>query len=111
MTTEQARRGPRPWAPLPPNLSEKAWQQVVLDLAGWRGWRRYHTFDSRRSTAGWPDLALVRRGRLLLVELKTERGRVTPQQARWLADLSACPGIEVHVWRPSAWPSVQEVLA
>jgi len=111
MTTEQARRGPRPWSPLPPNLSEKAWQQVVLDLAGWRGWRTYHPFDSRRSTPGWPDLVLVRRGRLLVAELKTATGRVSADQQAWLTDLSACPGVEVFVWRPSAWPAVQEVLA
>jgi hypothetical protein len=93
-----------------PRLSESAWQQRVVDLAQLRGWRTFHPYDSRRSAAGWPDLALVRRGRLVLAELKAEAGRVSAEQRAWLTDLGACPGVEVHLWRPSDWPAVQQVL-
>jgi hypothetical protein len=91
-------------------MSERDRQQRVLDLAALRGWRAFHPHDSRRSTAGWPDVAAVRRGRLVLAELKAEAGRVSAEQRAWLVDLSACPGVEVHLWRPSDWPAVQQVL-
>lgn len=82
-----------------PALSEGAFQTQVLDLAALRGWRPYHTHDSRRSHKGWPDLVLARPPRLIAVELKTDTGRLTPEQRRWLIDLEAC-GLEVDLWRP-----------
>src|SRR5665213_1045292 len=91
-------------------MTEAQWQRKVVDLATYCGWLSYHPYDSRRSTAGWPDLAMVRKGRLVLAELKSEHGRVTPEQRQWLAALSACPGTEVFVWRPSQWADVQRVL-
>ena len=91
-------------------LTEKDFMQNVLDLARLTGWRCYHTHDSRRSEAGFPDLCLARRGRLVFAELKTASGRVTDAQRQWLGALSACPGLEVHVWRPADWPAVREVL-
>lgn len=94
----------------PGAMSERDWQQRVLDLAALRGWRMFHPHDSRRSTAGWPDIAAVRRGRLVLAELKAEAGRVSAEQRAWLDDLGACVGVEVHLWRPSDWPAVQQVL-
>ncbi len=110
-STEQARRGPRPWSPLPPNLSEKDWQQVVLDLAGWRGWRGYHTHDSRRSAPGFPDLILCRGPRLLALELKRDGGRPTRPQLEWLHVLGQVPGVEARIVRPADWPAVQDLLA
>ena len=91
-------------------LTERQWQQRVVDLAQLRGWRHFHAYSSRRSPAGWPDLALVRTGRLVLAELKTERGRVRPEQHVWLEQLATVAGVEVHLWRPSDWPQVQQVL-
>jgi hypothetical protein len=91
-------------------LSERDWQQRVVDLAQIRGWRWHHTYNSQRSTPGWPDLAMTRRGRFVVAELKTAKGRVTVEQRQWLDALAACPGLEVHTWRPSDWPTVLEVL-
>jgi hypothetical protein len=105
----------------PENLREAQWQQRVLDLAKLCGWRVAHFRPGRTSTgwrtaveadgAGFPDLTMVREGRLLFVELKSERGRVTPEQRVWLAALSAVPGVETYLWRPSDWPAVHRVLA
>lgn len=82
-------------------IAERAWQDDVVDTAAKLGWhRRYHTFDSRRSTAGFPDLVLVRRPRLIFAELKTETGKVTREQGDWLDDLEGCVA-ECHIWRPS----------
>lgn len=86
------------------------------------GWRGYHTHNSQRSTPGFPDLCLVRRGRLIMAELKSQRGRATVEQTAWLTDLHEVaaaadihasyaqaermdnrtidPVLEVYLWRP-----------
>ena len=87
-------------------MTEREWQAQVVDAARLMGWRVYHTHDSRRAAPGWPDLALVR-DRLVMAELKTETGRVSPEQQQWLALLDAA-GVETHLWRPS---DLDEVLA
>ena len=45
-------------------MSEAEFQAQVVELARLRGWRTHHHYDSRRSTPGWPDLVMVRRGRM-----------------------------------------------
>lgn len=92
-------------------MSEKEFQQKVLLLARAHGYRCYHTFDSRRSAAGYPDLTLVRArdGRLIFAELKTETGKLTPEQEDWLADLRAAD-VQACVWRPSQLPSIENLL-
>lgn len=88
---------------------ERSFQRQVITYAEIMGWRWYHVPDSRRSTAGFPDLVLIRRPLVLWVELKSERGRLKPDQKVWLDDLRAC-GQVVYVWRPSDWPMVEKVL-
>lgn len=95
-------------------MSEKDWQQTVVDAALSFGWGVYHTFDSRRSSAGFPDLVLVRRDRLIFAELKREVGTVRLDQSVWLEGLGkvvdANSTVEAHVWRPSDWPAVEAAL-
>ncbi len=81
-------------------ITEKMFLQQVIDLAHLTGWLVYHTFDSRRSGAGFPDLILIRGKQLLAAELKSEKGRLSPAQQQWLDALSKA-GVEVAVWRPS----------
>lgn len=101
-------------AVLDDRMSEKDFQQLVVDLATVRRWSVYHTFDSRHSAAGFPDLVLIRPPRLVFVELKREAGTPTLPQQAWqkalaqVADLNDT--VEVHLWRPSDWPSIQELL-
>lgn len=90
-------------------MLEKAWQQQVIELARLYQWLVYHTFDSRRSEPGWPDLVLVRPPELLVVELKTDAGRLTAAQKAWLAALAAC-GLETALWRPRDFEAVHERL-
>lgn len=97
-------------ATAPAPLTEAQWQERVVDLATWRGWRTFHVYDSRRSTAGWPDLILCRGDRMLAWELKRDTGRATRQQLEWLAALSLIPGVDARVVRPADWPLVQELL-
>jgi VRR-NUC domain len=92
------------------HVTEGQLQRQVLQLARLRGWLAYHPYDSRHSEAGWPDLALCRPPRLLLVELKSSRGRVSQAQRRWLDLLGQCPGVECYCWRPADWPGIVEAL-
>lgn len=92
-------------------IDEKAWQDDVADTAARLGWhRRYHTFDSRHSAAGFPDLVLVRRPRIIFAELKSEAGRVTREQLEWLDELEGCVA-ETYLWRPSDRFTMDRVLA
>jgi hypothetical protein len=95
---------------VPKAVTEADLQANVLALAGHRGWLRYHTFDSRRSAAGFPDLVLVRGDRLVFAELKRERGRVTTEQRHWLAALGEVTRVDARLWRPSDWRSIEEAL-
>lgn len=90
-------------------MTESAWQQQVVELATLYGWLHYHAYDSRRSDPGWPDLVLVRPPKLLVVELKTDTGRLTRSQTEWLALLDAC-GVETAVWRPRDFDAVHDRL-
>lgn len=87
----------RQWAA---GLTERAWQAQVEAIARTAGWLVYHTHDSRRSVPGFPDLVLVCGPRLIFAELKTQKGRITPDQQRWLDALTAA-SVEVYVWRPA----------
>ncbi len=82
-------------------ITEAQLQGTVEQMATLLGWRWYHTFDSRRSVAGFPDLVMVhpRQKRTLWIELKSERGRLRREQRAWINDLDAV-GAEVFVWRP-----------
>ena len=83
-------------------MKERDLQALVVRLARSLGWLAYHTFDSRRSEPGFPDLVLVREDRVLFRELKTEKGRATPAQTTWIAALTAA-GMDAGLWRPVQW--------
>lgn len=90
-------------------LTERQWQAQVLTEAHRFNWWTWHPYDSRRSNPGWPDLALanVARRLFLLVELKTDRGRLHPEQTQAI-DVLRASGVRVEIWRPSMvdliWP-------
>ena len=93
-----------------PALTEKEFQRQVSDLAKILGWAVYHPWLSIHSERGWPDLAMVKPPRLVLAELKREKGKTSPSQDRWLELLRGCPGIEVYVWRPSDMDGIARLL-
>lgn len=90
------------------DVLEREWQSQVIKLAKTLGWRTYHTFDSRRSTHGFPDLVLVR-DRVIYLELKREKGRLTDEQKDWLQHLLAA-GAEAYVARPRHLDALGAVL-
>jgi hypothetical protein len=81
-------------------ISEKHWLTDVLEISALFGWQAYHTFDSRRSQPGFPDLVLARPPRLILAELKSDTGRLSLAQRDWLATLEGCDRIQTRLWRP-----------
>lgn len=98
--------------------TEAEFQRAVCEALTILNWRWCH-FRPARSKRGWrtaisghagfPDLVAVRRDRVLFVELKSERGRLSEAQVEWLEKLTAA-GFEAAVWRPSDWPAIEEVL-
>ncbi len=113
--------------------SERQFQTAVIDYAERLGWKVAHFHDSRRevrpgvyvgdkAAAGFPDLVLVRDGRLVFIELKTEKGRLGEPQKEWLNALMRVelllsmeaagePRVQAYVFRPSDWPEIERVLA
>jgi hypothetical protein len=57
---------------------------------------------------GWLDLTFVR-DRLVVAELKSESGRIRPEQEAWLAALKKA-GVEAYLWRPSDWKTIEQTL-
>lgn len=92
-------------------MSEAQLQQAVVDCARHLGYRVYHTYDSRRSDAGFPDLVLVRGPHLIFAELKSEKGRLSGFQVRWLEALEETSAL-TFVWKPQDWVSgaIEQIL-
>ena len=83
-------------------MTEVELQGKIRRLAKLRGFTHiYHTHMSKRSDAGFPDLVMIKDGRLLFAELKKQKGsRTTPEQLEWLSALTEA-GVENYLWRPS----------
>ena len=92
------------------DITEKAFEGQVKDLAKVFGWRYYHTWRSIHSPAGFPDCVFVRLSRLVFAELKSNKGKLSLEQEAWLEDLKATEKCEVYLWRPSDIDSIVEVL-
>ena len=82
-------------------ITEEEFMRSVMKIASDCGWRVYHTRDSRRSQAGFPDLTLVRTGQIIFAELKSQKGRIKKEQQAWLDDLRENGHVDVYLWRPS----------
>lgn len=111
-------------------VSERQFQQAVIQMARHLGWSVWHHHDSRRQAGGrlvgdldakgWPDLALAR-DRLLLRELKTEKGRLSREQQQTIDTLKLRPAVRaqdlrqvlVHRirWRPPEAAAADEAAA
>jgi hypothetical protein len=93
-------------------ILEKEWQAQVIDAAHLFGWKIAH-FRPAKTERGWrtpvqadgkgfPDLVLLHpaKGKMLVRELKAEKGRMRPEQTAWLEWFAAC-GVDSDIWRPS----------
>lgn len=100
---------------------------MVTQLAEIYGWKWAH-FRVARTKYGWatavsgplgagfPDLVLTREkdGRMLMVELKTDTGRLSDDQSVVLGYLQGVARrhgwLEVHTWRPRDFDAIQAAL-
>jgi hypothetical protein len=93
-------------------MSEADLKEVVISVAKRYGWLIHHDLPAQNSRgrwltnvqgdAGFPDLILLHpvSGRLLAVELKAEKGKLSPLQKRWLMAFDAGSHFN-SVWKPS----------
>lgn len=94
-------------------MTERDFQRAVLDLCALYDWPCvYHTHDSRRSQPGFPDLVICGHERLIFAELKTDKGRLSPEQLEWYERLRDLPlrEPEVYVWRPRDLDVIGRIL-
>jgi len=84
-----------------PKMTEKELTRVLVSAAKECGWKVYHTFLSKWSSPGFPDLFMARGSQALAWELKSEKGKVSDSQQEWLDALALVPGIDVRVVRPA----------
>lgn len=94
----------------PPPLSEKDLQTRIVEYARLLGLLVFHDNDSRKNAAGFPDLVIVGK-RVLFAELKSEGGRLRPEQQIWINRLRIAAGESAAViWRPSDWDVIVQAL-
>ena len=108
-------------------LTEKQFQQQVIDLAHAFGWRVahfrsvrvarrdgsiYHATPVQADGEGFTDLVLAHKEkrRVIFAELKADVGRLSPNQVLWGEILDACPG-EYYVWKPVDFEDIQRILS
>ena len=91
-------------------VTERQLQDTIIRMAELLGWSVYHTFDSRRSQRGYPDLTCVHPEHgLVFMELKREKGRVSTWQTFWLAQLTRA-GQRAYLVRPRDIDNVERLL-
>ena len=91
-------------------VSEKVFRQEVVTAAKAAGWMVYFSWTSIHSPAGFPDLVLVKPPLMLLVELKTDKGKVTKSQRQWLEALAQVTEVVRAVWKPTDLAAIRRLL-
>jgi hypothetical protein len=103
--------------------SETQFKTKVLGWARDAEWDlRFHIPDSRMAIgSGFPDLILAKPGRFLATELKTESGKFSEDQEKWIATFGGIADLireltgsdlifAMYGWRPSDEYEIMEVL-
>jgi hypothetical protein len=89
-------------------ISEAELQQNIITLARRCGYYVFHSWSSLHSERGMPDLIIVA-DRLIFMEVKTERGRLSREQRDVIHRLRAA-GCLALVVRPSMWSQIENML-
>lgn len=94
-------------------MDEFRYQQSIIRAAKARGWTVFVVHDSQYvSCKGWPDLTMRHPVHgVIVAELKSKRGRVTPEQHEWMDSLFDA-GLRVYLWKlgKTKWSEVIDVL-
>ena len=85
-------------------MTEDQLLATIMACAKWLRLCAYHTYDSRKSPRGFPDVVAAGPGGVLFSELKSQYGDMSPDQTAWKYMLLAA-GATWHLWRPSDWTS------
>jgi len=100
-------------------ISEQDFLNSVVELAHLMHWKVHHSRPAWtekgyrtaiQGDAGFPDLILVRPPRVIIVELKSEKGKLTAEQESWIKDLEGCEGVDVDTWYPDDWDAIKGIL-
>jgi hypothetical protein len=82
-------------------MPERELQSLVAELCRVLGLAHFHVLHSRGMEPGWPDSVIVGE-RVIFRELKSQAGKLTPEQRAVGATLKAA-GADWAVWRPRDW--------
>ena len=95
----------------PRKITEKIFQSQIRELSKiLHVDKYYHPFLSKWSEKGYPDITIVKVPKLIFLELKTEKGKVTEAQQEWHDLLNQCTSIEAHIVRPADFNEIVEYL-
>jgi hypothetical protein len=101
-------------------VTERSFHSAIVKMARHYGWRIAQFRAARMQDGEWrtpvggdgkgyPDFTLVRE-RVMWVECKADKGRLSPSQNEWLETLKLA-GQEVYVWRPRDMDEIQGILS
>ena len=108
-----------PFAPGDPAGETSHLLPAVEKCAEAHGWRVCHVYPARgrdgrwitaTSSPGFPDVWMLRPGRLVVLELKSRGGRRPVEQREWIAELATVPGVAAAFAGPDDWPAVARLL-
>ena len=71
--------------------------------------RGRHVTAGQGDFVGFPDLVLMKPGRLIFAELKSAKGKTTSSQEKWLK-MARDAGAEAYCWRPSDIDDIERIL-
>lgn len=96
-------------------MSEANFTNTVIEMAMTFGWRVAH-FRPAETKKGWrtamtghigfPDLVLARHEQVMFVELKSDTGKMRPDQEAWAKAI----GPNFQVWRPGDLKKIERLL-
>ena len=102
-------------------ISERDFQQQIIDIAHLYGWHVAH-FRPAMTTHGWrtpvsadgkgfPDLCMVKGNKLIFWEVKSEHGFLSGEQMKWIQLLNHVDGVVVGEVRHKDWDYIYNTLS
>ena len=91
--------------------------ETMLDYYGWL-WKHDETAQrpgggfatAFRGRRGFPDYIAVRGTRVLVAEIKSDKGKPSSDQLVWLAAFENTGRVESYLWRPADLSTIAEIL-